>query len=146
MSFPPNSGPTIWMSYQESRLIRPDKAMVFPVFNCPILVSLYKLFFLTGVACGVVFCLSPVSRFNVLWLQRCSSAYSRCLWVFELLLPFLNQSGHPPLTSENPSRSALSKLLRLTTIQCKMSLIWPFFPYQIIGLNLSGSSWSCLHV
>ncbi|MEQ2309026.1 hypothetical protein AMECASPLE_034357 [Ameca splendens] len=73
------------MLQQKSRLIRPGNVV------------------LTGVAPGVVFCCcSPsASRFDVLCVQRCSSACLGCNeWLFELLLPFYQLEPVWPFSSD----------------------------------------------
>uniref|UniRef100_A0A3B4ZJ67 L1 transposable element RRM domain-containing protein n=1 Tax=Stegastes partitus TaxID=144197 RepID=A0A3B4ZJ67_9TELE len=58
---------------------------------------------LTGVIPGVVFCCcSPsASRFNMLCVQRCYSAYLGCnKWLFELLLPFYQLKPVCPFSSD----------------------------------------------
>lgn len=127
----PNFDHTIDMSQRKLTLIKTGK--FFLIFYCPILVSLWPQF-LADRRGGVVFCCcSPsASRFNVLWIQRCSFAY------LSLQLPFYQLQQVRPFSSdfwhqlafsenlemvmhENPSRTTVSKIAHPapTYMQCR---------------------------
>ncbi len=77
MFFTPNSDPTIWMSQQKSRLIRPGNVFSNLILSNSVdpvwIVSSVSCSYLTGAAPGVVFCCCnpSASGFDVLCVQRC---------------------------------------------------------------------------
>lgn len=120
-----NSDPAIWMSQQKSRLI--SAGNVFSIF-WPILVLIAAL-----VSCScTMFCLlllyPSASRFGMLCIKRCSSAYLSCnQWFFELMLSSCHLEAIWPLSSDHWDQ--------LDLFSQRTAAHWVFFLFEIILCN-----------
>ncbi len=121
MLFMPNSDPTIRMSQQKLRLIRPgsllQSSIKFWWAGANYSLSFQFLADRRGTWCGLLLLYRPsASRFDVLCIQKCSSAYLGCNYCCLSIIS--NQSGHSPLILWHQQGIVFPTELPLTVYLC----------------------------
>ncbi len=148
--FTPNFDPTIW-NRDSSDQATFFQSSIVQFWRARAPCSLSFLFLADGSTwCGLLLLESSASRFDMLCVQRCSSADLSCNeWLFELLSPFYQLDPVWPFSSDlchqqglfgqsrNPRRLAVSQILKPaypapTTMPHSKSLKSPFFPVLML--------------